>query len=425
MAYIQEQLQTPIVAQVDVLVLGGGPAGFSAAVCAGRQGANVMMVESSGSLGGVATIGLMSHWTGSTRGGFYEEIIARTGKAAHGKQTISHEALKHEMFVMAEEANVCLKLYTMAVQPIMEGSAIKGVIVENKSGREAILAKIVIDATGDGDIAARAGAPFCKGREADGMMQPVTLMFQIGGVNLDKAEYIHSFEQTYMTAYGEIQQLAREKLPHPLGHVLIYPSTLKDTVTINMTNMTGIDGTNADSLTAGEVACRKQMPLILEFLRTYMPGFENAYISTGASFLGVRETRHFMGMQRLTEKDIQEARIFDDWVVTKAHFNFDVHNMSGGGLDKTGVQKEFKQAKGYTIPYGVFVPLEIDNLFLCGRNISGTHIAHSNYRAMPICANMGQSVGIAAAMCVRMDCAPRGLDVGILQKELEKNGVTL
>lgn len=139
--------------------------------------------------------------------------------------------------------------------------------------------------------------------------------------------------------------------------------------------------------------------------------------------IGVRETRHFEGEYTITEEDILEARVFDDWAVTRAHFNFDVHNLSGSGLDETGMQKKFPQQKGYTIPYRCFVPKKVDNLLLAGRNISGTHMAHSNFRVMPICANMGQSVGIAAALCARDGITPRELNVKKLQDILMEQGI--
>lgn len=117
------------------------------------------------------------------------------------------------------------------------------------------------------------------------------------------------------------------------------------------------------------------------------------------------------------------ARVFEDWAVAKVHFNFNVHNLYGAGLDMTGVQKHFKQTKHYTIPYGCCIPKKIEHLMLAGRNISGTHMAHSSYRVMPICANMGQSVGIAAALCVQMGVTPRALDVVALEKELMRLGI--
>jgi hypothetical protein len=156
----------------------------------------------------------------------------------------------------------------------------------------------------------------------------------------------------------------------------------------------------------------------VKFFNGQVPGFEKAYLIRSASRIGVRETRHFKGVETITEKDIVEAKVFDDWAVTKAHFNFDVHNLTGNGLDSTGCQLEFAQPRGYTIPYGCFVPEKVDGLLLAGRCISGTHVAHSNFRAMPICLNMGQSVGIAAALCAAKGIQPRELDVSLLQKHL-------
>jgi hypothetical protein len=164
------------------------------------------------------------------------------------------------------------------------------------------------------------------------------------------------------------------------------------------------------------------MDQIVAFLRKFVPGFERCYPISSASSIGVRETRHFTGEYTLTKEDILAARIFDDWAVTRAHFNFDVHNISGAGLDATGAQKKFSQPKGYTIPYGSLVPKKVENLYLAGRNISGTHLAHSNFRVMPICANMGQAAGTAAALCVQSGILPRKLDVGRLQKVLLAQG---
>ncbi|PHV71898.1 pyridine nucleotide-disulfide oxidoreductase [Sporanaerobium hydrogeniformans] len=427
--YIEQQKILPICATVDVLILGGGPAGFAAAVCAAREGAHTLLVEQTGDVGGVATTGLMSHWTGKTEGGFYEEILQRTSNTyvkdeRDYKIFIDHETCKIKMLEMLEEAGAHLRLYSFASDVIVEDNEVKGVIIESKSGREVILAKVVIDATGDGDIAYKAGVPYFKGREKDGLMQPMTLMFQVAGVDRSKIQYVEFFEDTYEVPEGDIQQLARQYIPSPAGHVLIYPSVYPNVVTLNMTNCIGVDGTNAEDLTKAHVLCRKQLPLILKFLKEHVPGFEEAYIIKSASVIGVRETRHFLGERTLTEKDILEARVHEDWAVTKAQFNFDVHNLTGNGLDQTGAQHEFKQTKGYTIPYGCFIPKEIDNLMLAGRNISGTHMAHSNYRVMPICANMGQSVGVAAAMCTKDNIKPRHLDIKTLQAKLKELGVT-
>ena len=435
MNYIKEpERNIPVIKKVNVLVLGAGPAGVSAAICAAREGATTMLIEQAGDVGGIATVGLMSHWTGRTEGGFYEEILDRSSEAKDSsqihefngseRQIINPERLKTILLEMLEEAGVILQLYTFASDVIMDKDIIKGVIIESKSGREAILADIVIDATGDGDIAAKASVPYQKGRETDGKMQPMTIMFKVAGVEVDRGVFPGGFDETFEVPAGDIQQLGREHIPSPAGHVLLYKTTLPDVVTCNMTNCINVDGTSASDLTKATILCRKQMDLIVDFLKKCVPGFEKCYIISSASLIGVRETRHFKGECTITEQDISDARVFEDWAVTKASFNFDVHNLSGNGLDETGCQKHFKQTKGYTIPYGCFVPLKVDNLYLAGRNISGTHMAHSNYRVMPICANMGQAVGIAAALCIKEKVRPRELDIKLLQNKLLSYGVS-
>ena len=185
-----------------------------------------------------------------------------------------------------------------------------------------------------------------------------------------------------------------------------------------MTNCTDIDGTKAEDLTRAEIVCRSQMPAIVKYLREFVPGFENCYIISAGSMMGVRETRHFKGVYTLNENDILTARVFDDWVVRGAHFNFDVHNMTGSGLDATGVQKHWTQPKGYTIPYGCLVPEKINGLLLSGRNISGTHIAHSNYRVMPICVGIGAAAGAAAAAAIKKGVQVRDIKGEELQDRL-------
>lgn len=427
--YTEPSKLIPILSEVDVLVIGGGPAGIGAAISAARNGADTMLVEQAGDIGGVATTGMMSHWTGKSTGPLYREILEMSKDFDFGNRgikVINPEKLKTTLLNMLNHDGVKIRMYTFASDVIMEGDELKGVITESKSGREAILAKIVIDCSGDGDIAAKAGAEFYKGREEDGKMQPMTLMFKVAGVDEDKVDFLPGMlEDNREVPKGPIQDIAKQYIPYPAGHVLLYMTTIPGVVTCNMTNAIGYDGTNADDLTKAHCLCRSQMDCIVQFLRECVPGFENCYISSCASIIGVRETRHFICEKQLTGEDILKANIYDDWAVTKAHFNFDVHNITGPGLDETGCQKDFKQSDFYTIPYGCFVPKKIDNLLIAGRNISGTHLAHSSYRVMPICVNMGQATGTAAALCVKNNIKPRELDVKELQKRLIEQGVEL
>jgi len=404
----------------DVLVLGSGPAGFSAAYSAAKNGAKVIIVEQSGDIGGISTSGLMSHWTGTCGSPLYYEILERSAKKNDFKTdnvtVIDPEKLKTLYLEMLDEVGVKIFLYTFALDAICEGDKVLGATVVNKSGMTDIYAKITIDATGDGDIAARAGAEFVLGRENDNKMQPATLMFKVAGVDYSRAAFIPSFETTYQTEKGELQALAKQHIPYPAGHILTYATTLPGVVTCNMTNATDIDGTCAEDLTKATITCRKQMDDIVKYLREFVPGYENCFIISSASLIGVRETRHFKGKYILTEQDILEAKVFDDYVVRDAHFNFDVHNITGSGLDETGVQKFFTQNRGYTIPYRCLLPENKENLLLCGRNISGTHIAHSNFRAMPICAGIGEAAGVAAAIAVKENCLLTDIDAGSIRK---------
>lgn len=394
----------------DILVLGSGPSGFAAAYTAAKNGAEVILVEQSGDVGGISTSGLMSHWTGSCGSPLYYEILKRTAENNENEfkdkivDLIDPEKLKTLYLEMLDEVGCKLMLYTFAEDAICDGEKVLGATVINKSGKTDIYAKITIDATGDGDIAARAGAEFVLGRESDNKMQPATLMFKVGGVDYSRAAFLGAFESTYETPNGELQALAKQHIPYPAGHILTYKTTLPGVVTCNMTNAVDIDGTNADDLTKATLACRRQLDDIIKYLRTYAPGYENCFIISSASLIGIRETRHFKGKYTLTEQDILEAKVFDDYVVKDACFNFDVHNITGSGLDKTGVQKNFSQKKGYTIPYRCLIPEIKENLLLCGRNISGTHIAHSNFRAMPICVGIGEAAGTAAAIAVLRNC---------------------
>lgn len=422
MVYTERERQIPVCDRYDVVVVGSGPSGMGAAIAAGRAGARVLLMEMLGCVGGISTSGLMSHFTGRCGSRIYHEILER----AHSRdlfptpteETIDPELLKNTYYDMLREAGVDILLYTVVCDVIMEGSRVVGVIGQSKTERVAYLAKAVIDASGDGDVACRAGAAYTMGRESDHRMQPASLMFKVGGVDTERAIFPPSFETTVDVPLGEIQALAKQHLPAPAGHCLLYPTTLPGVVTCNMTNVLDIDGTKAEDLTRAEVVCRSQMEPIVSFLRTYAPGYENCYIISAASQIGIRETRHFHGIKTLTEDDILSAKQFDDAVVYDAWFNFDVHNITGAGIDKTGCQKFFGQNRGYTIPYGCLVPEQVDGLLLSGRNISGTHMAHSSFRAMPICVGIGAAGGIAAAIAAKRGIALRDVDPHDIQKQL-------
>lgn len=426
-SYVKEQGMS-CVADVDVLVCGGGPAGIGAALCASREGASVMIVEMCGCLGGIATAGMMSHWGGESSSKVIWELFVRSRKMDlgyswidennPGENSIPHDIQMIVLEEMMREEGIKILYYSMVCDAVTENERIVGVTVQNKSGKGFIRAKCVIDATGDGDVAASAGVPFVKGRESDGKMQPCTLMFKIGGVDYDRAVFPHSFETTVETEKGELQALGDKLLPFPAGHVLLYRQPEPGTVCVNMTNAIGIDGTDAESVTQGMMTCRSQIMPIIRFLREYAPGYEKCWLMSSASLLGIRETRHFEGVESLSAEDILEANYHDNWIVRRAYFNFDVHNLTGSSLDKTGIQKEWKQTGTYTIPYGCLLPKNVEGLLLSGRNISGSHLAHSNFRIMSVCIALGEAAGVAAALSVKQGKRLRDIDVKDIQKRL-------
>lgn len=425
--YTEKEKKLPIITETDVLVCGGGPAGVGAAICAGRLGVKTMLVEMQDCLGGVATAGMMSDWGGHSSSMILSEIYARQaelcktlGKDEENKandHAIHHDAQKIILNELAEEAGVKLLFYTIVCGAIVENGRITGVIVENKSGRGVIKAKCVVDATGDGDVAAYAGVPYIKGRETDGKMQPCSLMFKVGGVDYSRAVFPCSFESKVETERGELQALAKEILPFPAGHVLLYRQPTQGTVCCNMTNAINIDGTNAEDVTKALISCRKQIKPIIEFLREYVPGYEKCWLMSVGSLLGIRETRHFQGVKSLQTEDILQAKLHDDWVVRRAYFNFDVHNMTGPSMDATGVQDKFEQKEDYSIPYGCLLPVNVEGLLLSGRNISGSHLAHSNFRIMTVCLALGEAAGIAAALfCKGNMVSLKDVDVREIQR---------
>ena len=204
--------------------------------------------------------------------------------------------------------------------------------------------------------------------------------------------------------------------------MLLYPTRLPGCVCVNMTNATGVDATDARSVTRAEIECRAQIEPIVAFLREFAPGYETCYALSSAQNVGIRESRHFRGVYALTEEDIVEGRSFDDWIAVRNFFNFDIHNVGGAGLDPNGAQKHFKAKGTYQIPYRCCVPEKLDGLLLAGRNISGTHKAHSNFRVMTICADVGYGAGTAAVLAAKAGVRPRDVDVAAVQRVLRAAG---
>jgi hypothetical protein len=407
----------PVLGEVDVLVCGGGAGGVGAAVGAARAGANTLLIERYGFLGGMGTGGLVvPHFDGFLNDGINKEIIAalkeRAGWGApHWKISYDPEILKSvsEEIVLASGCD--LLYHSLAVATVMEGDTVRGAVIETKSGRFALLAKVVVDATGDADVAARAGAEVVRGRESDGVMQPLTLMFRMGGVKWVQRNGTALFEMAERAAQasGDTFRLAFERpwalhVPNP------------DEVIFQLVHVRGVDATDVRELTRAEIDGRRQAYAVAKFLQARTEEFKDAYLIETACQIGVRETRHIIGDYVLNQDDLLAGRTFPDGIANVS-FGIDIHRPDDKGQTGIGLKAP------YQIPYRCLVPRGIDNLLVAGRPISGTHEAHASYRVKGPCLAIGQAAGAAAALSVRQQVVPRRVDVTGLLTELQRQGV--
>ncbi len=421
----------PVVGEYDVIVVGAGPAGIAAAVTAARQKSKVVLIERYGVVGGNLTAGHVGPILGMVcKGTIREEIVSLLGVEDNdmiGEIGVAHdvERAKKVLSELLYKEGVTVYLQTALSDVIKEGNKIKGVVVSTKEGLEAICAKVVVDATGDADVAFLAGCRIEKGRD-DGLMQPVTLEYTLSGLDDDRAIVCIGDVDTVKfkdMAFLDYCKKCAEKgeLPTTLAAVRLHRTTRRGERQVNTTQLNRIDSTNTSDLFRAEVALREQMVTVTSFLRSHLPGYEKCYISSSGTTLGVRESRRVMGEYILTVDDVASGRRFDDVVVHKAEFVVDIHNPEGAGQAEDKIQ----YCKPYDIPYRCFVPLEVQSLLIAGRCISGTHKAHASYRVMSICMAMGQAVGTAAALCAAANTEPRELDYKKIQESLESQGVDL
>ena len=423
--------EIPVYKRFDVIVCGAGPAGICAAVAAARQGAKVALLERYGVPGGNLTCGHVGPILGMVgKGTMRDELMAllevpdndmigRVG-VAHDMQrakTVLTEFIHHE--------NIEVYLQTMAADALVEDHRVTGVVISTKEGLLALEGKVVVDATGDGDVAAFAGCQIEKGRE-DGLMQPVTLEFTLDNVDEDRGVIcigdVDDVEFNGQRFLDYCKQCAQKgMLPEHLAAVRLHPTVHKGERQVNTTQANGVDSTKIEDLYPAELALRGQIDTLIRFFREHLPGYENCkYIASGTT-TGIRESRRVVGEYLITAEELAAGKRFDDVVVHRAEFIVDIHNPAGAGQ----AEEKIQYVVPYDLPYGCFVPKGVDGLMTAGRCISGTHRAHASYRVMSICMAMGQAVGVAAALCARQGCQPRELDVKALQKELAALGVEL
>ena len=444
----------------DVIVVGGGPAGMTAAIAAAREGAQVAVVEQGNCLGGMATRGLVGPFMTcyDRKGenmiirGLFEEIVNRMverGYAIHPAEVragtgftswivlghdhvtpFEHEGLKLVMDDMMEEAGVKVFFHTDFIEPMMEENRIVGVLVSSKKGYEILRAKVVIDATGDGDVAVRAGVPYETGNEELNLMQPASMFFHIcncdeEAMNADIQANLHNFYRkdgvNYRSFHWRVTE-AREAGDWNMKRVSLglFRRPKSDEWFVNTSRVMGIDATDNESLSYGEVEGRRQAEHILKFLRKYVPGCENAKLMGTASYLGIRESRHIKGDYRLTADDLLTCKIPEDTILLAAN-SVDVHGRFGP------TSNEYVAIEGdyYGVPYRSLIAYGVEGLLLAGRCVSADSTAAGAIRVMPPCMGMGQAAGTAAGLAVKGNITPRQVDAQALRSRLKENGAYL
>jgi ribulose 1,5-bisphosphate synthetase/thiazole synthase len=437
---------TDVVHETEVLVVGGGPSGLAAALAAARAGARTALLERFGCLGGNLTVvgveGLAwyRHERTVEAGGIareFEERAKQMGVATPDSQSLSYEIDSEGFKVVADrlvrEAGVHPMLHRLFVAPVMDGTTIRGVITESKAGREAILAQRVIDATGDADVAHRAGAPTVTTPLEQTMAASV--MFHLAGVDRDAfLRGVRADPQTYADwSAGEWQTETDGKedalfspfLRKPFARAIddgLIPGDL-DTIAgtwgaahatgeltyMNLVHLGAVDGTDPDSLTRGEIEGRRQVIHAIEALRRYTPGCENARLRNFGMTIGIRDTRKIDAAYNLTEHDVRNEARFEDSIGIYPEF-----------IDGHGVLILPTTGRYMQIPLRATVPKDVEHLLVAGRAVGGDRIAHAATRNMACCVVTGQGAGIAAALAIRGETS-----IGAVQRELDRQGVRL
>lgn len=452
-AFIEEKLSTPIAYDVDVLVCGGGTAGFVAALASARTGAKTLLIERGGVIGGTMISGagplhsffnLFKAFPGVKKQqlihGIPQEIVDRMvaihASYGHLEQDkggnydsvitlLDWEQFKDLALVMLEEAGVKLLLHTLAAAPILEGERLAGVIIESKSGRQAIRAKVVVDCTGDGDVAAMAGADFVKKHDT------TNVGFPFGMTNVDMMRLV-----SYLEGEGLVTQLIRgqkdgEDNVIRLGFDLRRDPRFTDFMAengmwgplgfsyhdnhytyINSANLRHVDATDNEACTQALIALRHQVMALSRMLIKYIPGFEKAYVSWTPHNLGVRYTRAITCEYDLSVEEIVRGARFEDEV-----FLYGFHDCAPRIMIEGG--------KYYGFPYRALLPKKVEGLLVAGRLVTGEWEAHMSTRNTASCMAQGQAAGTAAALSALMGLTPRRLDIQRLRSQLREDDVYL
>lgn len=454
----------------DVIVVGGGPAGIMSAMASGKAGASTLLLEQNGFLGGAAVAGVLGpispfHFNdeqviNGIPQDFVDRMVQENGSTGHMKTIdpfgsgdslgfYDREKYKYVAAKMLSEFGVDILYHVFISDVLCNHNTVNGVTVVEKNGNKTTFkAKVVVDATGDGDIAVRAGENYVIGDASTHLMSPASAMFEMANVDTDvlfkyiqdniadfefytdvvpMREFSHRFDQHYFVAQGfkTLVKKAIEKNELVFGRdsVLLLNGIHPNSIHFNSTRVCGGDPLSAAGLTKTEIDGRNQIDSVSEFMIKYVPGFENAYVSVTNSNIGIRESRHIEGCYTLTGGDAVEGRKFKD-VVSRGYFPVDLHNPEGGsGYGSGGVWHTLKDT--YDIPYRCLLPKHIDGLVLSGRCISGTSEAHGSYRTQGGIMGIGQAAGVAAALSALSNVQPRQMEVEQIQQKLISFGASV
>jgi len=440
----------------DVAVCGAGPSGITAALAAARNGAKTLILERYGFAGGASTAALVYPWMSfhsnqgqQVIGGIAQEIVDALielgGSPGHLRDTIGFaysitpydfELYKALVDQLLADAGVEIRYHTLITAVNAENGYIQALETAGKEGKQRISAKVYIDSTGDGDVASAAGTPFVNGRRSDGRSQPMTMNFVMQGVDLEAVKdymrhnpqefhtgsLIDELEHIPLTAVSGFFDLWKRHGPTevPRDRILFFAGIHPGEVIVNTTRMLNYDGTKTADLSKAEMEGRCQVGLLAEFCRAYLPGFRDSYLVRTPTQVGVRESRHILGLYTLTANDILQARRFPD-VIARSGYPLDVHNPNNDTLESNTIHN----GDAYDIPYRCLLPQQIQNLLINGRCASSTHTASSSARLTPSCMAIGQAAGTAAAIAVHNRVQPTQVPIEKLQGTLRRQGAIL
>jgi len=435
----------------DVIVCGAGTSGMIAAIASRRNGAKTLIIEETGVLGGTNVNSLVGPFMTFHDGnrqvvkGIAEEIISRLKSEnlslGHVKDPIDFcatvtpydvEGLKQLYFDIVEEEGIECLFHSFIYDVIMDGNKIIGVKVMTKSGQIDIYGDVIIDATGDGDVATLAGAEYILGRSKDNKSQPMTMLFTMANVDFAEIkEYMKNHKEDFVLAddydfnylgisgfFSKVKEaMENNDFDLPRDRVLLFEDVVHGQVTINMTRVLNLSAVDAFELSKAEIEGRKQIKKAVNFLKKYIPGFKNAYVLRTPNAIGKRESRHIIGDYLLTQEDVIERREFSDSIALGA-FPIDIHSPDG----KTILEHKQSPNKSYEVPFRILLPKGIENLIVTGRCVSSTHEANASLRVGASVMALGQAAGTAAALAIKENVSPRQLDIQLLQNTLVSQG---